>query len=329
MMPLPPLSLKTPSRPEEALQALAAEGAAPLAGGSDLIPGLAWEIPTCDTLVSLAGLEALRRIEAEADGRLRIGAMATLAEIVRHPLIRVGYPALADAAQAVASPELRAQGTIGGNVCLGTRCRFRNQPPLWREALAPCWQSGGAVCHAAPAKETCVAILSGDTVPALVALRAEAEIWGPAPRRLPLEELYSGDGSHHLRIALGEILAALRLPAAPPQAAFRKWRTRASIDFPEANAAVSAVWRDGAWREPVVVVSAVGPAPIRVQAAEALLDASAWSEERILAAGELARRAVHPYDNGQLNVAGRQIAVRGLVARALGDMETERRERVL
>ena len=92
---------------------------------------------------------------------------------------------------------------------------------------------------------------------------------------------------------------------------------------------MSAVWRDGAWREPVVVVSAVGPAPIRVQAAESLLDGSAWSEERILAAGDLARRAVHPYDNGQLNVAGRQIAVRGLVVRALGDMEMERREPVL
>ncbi len=329
MMPLRPLAVVTPRGEEELLRSLAVEGAVPLGGGSDLIPGLSWELASGDALVSLAGVPALRRTDALADGSVCLGAAVTLAEVARHPLILGAYPALADAARAVGSWELRAQGTIGGNVCLATRCRFRNQPPLWRDALQTCYQSGGDVCHAAPASRTCVAILSGDTVPALAALGAQLEIWGHAARRLPIEDFYSGDGAHHISLAKGELLAAIHLPADPPTAAFRKWRARESIDFPEANAAVSAVWREGAWRAPRVFVSAVGPAPVRVVAAEALLDGADWSEDLLRAAGELARKAVHPYDNGQLNVAGRQIAVRGLVARALGDLQNARRERGL
>ncbi len=329
MMPLPPLALVTPGDEVELLRSLAAEGAVAFAGGSDLIPGLSWELASADALVSLAGVPALRRIDALEDGSVSLGAAVTLAEVARHPLIAGAYPALADAARAVGSWELRAQGTIGGNICLSTRCRFRNQPPLWREGLQPCYQSDGDVCHAAPASRTCVAILSGDTVPALAALGAQLEIWGDEARRLPIEDFYSGDGAHHIHLAKGELLAAVHLPADPPMAAFRKWRARESIDFPEANAAVSAVWREGAWRAPRVFASAVGPAPVRVLAAEALLDGEEWSEDLLRAAGELARKAVHPYDNGQLNVVGRQLAVRGLVARALGDLENARRERGL
>lgn len=304
---------------EDVSTALIEDGARVLGGGTDLVPNRTWGLDTGDTWVKVERVSETREITQDAQGRWVVGAAVTLAAVMAHPELGRDYPLWITAIRAVATPEIRTQATIGGNLCLDTRCRFRNQPPVWRSALTPCFKSGGELCYAAPASRQCVAMLSSDSAPALVALGAEVGVAGPHPRWMPVSELYSGDGYYHLTLGAGEWVHAVRLPANPPVGVFRKWRGRATIDFPEVNVAVS-VSPGSELRVVKIVVSALGPAPVRVPEAENLLATGRWTQEELQLAADLARRAVHPYDNGQLGVIGRQRAVRELVYGALSDL---------
>lgn len=304
---------------EDVSRALADGGAQILAGGTDLVPNRVWGLATEDTWVHVGNVPGIREIIRDAIGRWVVGAAVTLSDVLAHPGLKQSYPYWMDAIRAVATPEIRNQATVGGNLCIDTRCRFRNQPPIWRSALAPCFKSGGEKCYAAPASRECVAILSSDSAPVLVAMGAEVLVAGPNSRWMSVADLYSGDGYHHLTLDRGEWIQAVRLPAEPPSGVFRKWRPRAAIDFPEVDVAVSVTARPGL-RVVKIVISAVGPAPIRVTAAEELLARGPWSAERMAKAADLARSMVHPYDNGQLGVIGRRWAVREMVYTALEEL---------
>ncbi len=292
-------------------------GAQILAGGTDLVPNLTWELASPTMLVDVMGISELREITIDAEGRWVIGAAVTLSDILHHPVLGAHYPMLVAAVHAVATPEIRAQATLGGNLCVDTRCRFRNQPPIWRSGLDPCFKSDGNRCYAAPKSRECVAILSSDTAPVLIALGAEVAVGGPELRWVEVEALYSGDGHDHLTLGPQEFVRAVRLPRVSPAGVFRKWRDRATMDFPEVDVAVAATLDEGVPRDIRIVVSAVGPAPVRISAAEVLLDSSPWTDAQLERASVMAREAVHPYDNGQLGVIGRQLAVRSLVLDAL------------
>ncbi len=297
--------------------ALVAPGAQVLAGGTDLVPNLTWELACSPMFVDVTGVAELQEVTLDAEGRWVIGAAVTLSDILRHPVLRVRYPMLTAAVHAVATPEIRAQATLGGNLCVDTRCRFRNQPPIWRSGLDPCFKSDGNQCYAAPKSRECVAILSSDTAPVLIALGADLAIGGPEPRWVEVGALYSGDGQNHLTLGSQEFVRAVRLPRVSPVGVFRKWRDRATMDFPEVDVAVAATLHDRVARDIRIVVSAVGPAPLRISAAEGLLDSNPWTDAHLEQASVMAREAVHPYDNGQLGVIGRQLAVRNLVLDAL------------
>ncbi|MCI4338521.1 MAG: FAD binding domain-containing protein, partial [Thermoplasmata archaeon] len=168
----------------------------------------------------------------------RIGAMTRLADIETHAELRSAYPALADAVAEVATPLVRASGTVGGNLLLETRCFFFNQTFPWRQALGFCLKADGDRCHVVPQKERCYATFSGDLAPALAALEAEVEVAGPeGSRRVSVERLYdaAGDGIRRLSLGPGEIVVAVHLPAhsAGPGSAYTKLRVRPSFDFPE------------------------------------------------------------------------------------------------
>src|SRR5207342_2518557 len=133
--------------------------------------------------------------------------------------------------EAIAAPGHRAIGTVGGNLCLDTRCIYYNQSEWWRSANAYCLKNRGDTCHVAPQGRRCHAAFSGDLAPALMALGAEIEIAGPAGRRgIPLADLYAEDGRAHLKLAPGELILWVQLPAAPPPSAYAKVRLRGSID---------------------------------------------------------------------------------------------------
>lgn len=194
MLRLPGFRVATPTTIAEAVAALAEPGARPIAGGTDLLPNLKHRLGAPTVLVQLGRLP-LREI-AVRDGALCIGAGAVLADLAAHPLVVAHAPSLARAAGLVAGPTLRNLGTLGGNLHLDTRCRYVNQTPLWREALGGCLKSHGDRCHVVPGGQTCVAALSSDCAPVLVALDATLTLHGPdGARTVALADYYRADGT--------------------------------------------------------------------------------------------------------------------------------------
>lgn len=216
-----------------------------LAGGTDLVVNMRRGIAAPDALIDLSGIEELGVIESGAHG-ITVGSGVTIAALAQNQIIRNHYRALAEAAESIAGPGHRAMATVGGNLCLDTRCIYYNQSEWWRHANDFCLKLGGTVCHVAPQGQRCHAAYSGDLAPALLALGAKVEIASGSDRRLiPLDELYVEDGRAHLALKDDELIIAVHLPANPPCSAYAKLRTRGAIDFPLAGVAV-ALARSGA-----------------------------------------------------------------------------------
>ncbi len=150
-----------------------------VAGGTDLLPSVKQKLFTPPYVLDLRGVGELRGIHETADG-VSIGALTTLAAIEHSPIIRRDYSVLYHAVKTVASPVLRNMGTLGGNICLDTRCLWYNQSLLWRKSCGFCLKKDGDLCHVAPSSKTCWAAFSGDAPPALLCLGAEIEIAGPS-----------------------------------------------------------------------------------------------------------------------------------------------------
>ncbi len=245
-MHLDPFELHRPTTVEETVELAARYHGQMdyLAGGTDLLPNYKMHLNLRPHLISLDQVAELAQHDAA-----RIGAMTRLADLEGDPAFGREYPGVREAIGEVATPLVRASGTVGGNLLLETRCFFFNQSFLWRESLGFCLKADGDRCHVVPQKEKCYATFSGDLAPALLVLGAEVEVAGPGGRRrFPLRQLYDrgGDGIHRTHLAPGELLLAVHLPphARRARAAYRKLRIRPSFDFPELGIA-AAYWPDG------------------------------------------------------------------------------------
>jgi 4-hydroxybenzoyl-CoA reductase subunit beta len=291
-----PFVLARPASLAEAVALLAATpGARPLAGGTDLLPNLRDGIGESPVLVDLGGIGEFSAITVERD-RTTIGAGVTLARIASDALIADALPALADAAATVAGPGHRTVATLGGNLCLDTRCVFYNQSEWWRRANDFCLKHGGDVCHVAPQGKRCHAAFAGDLAPVLLVLDATVEIVGPAgTRRSPLAELYLDDGARHLSLAPGEIVAAVRVPAQPASArtGYRKARARGAIDFPLAGVAAQVAMHDGRLGALRVALTGTNAWPFLLDGTNALIGA-AVTEESLTQLGKLVHKQVSP-----------------------------------
>ncbi len=293
---LPDFELHRPTSVEEAIGiATDIEGARYLAGGSDLIVNVRRGIEEPTALIDLTAIAALQGT-GESDDGVSIGAGTTLAALAADARIRDRYPAVAEAAAAVAGPTHQVYSTLGGNLCLDTRCIYYNQSEWWRSSNDYCLKHRGEICHVAPGGKHCFAAFSGDVAPALLVHDAEIEITGPdGARRQPLTELYSADGLDHLTLGPGELLTTVHLakPKGSPRSAYAKARIRGSIDFPLAGAAVLLVVADGVIRDIKVALTAAGPAPVLVAGTEALVG-KALDETTLEALRELTRRQARP-----------------------------------
>jgi 4-hydroxybenzoyl-CoA reductase subunit beta len=242
MQLLPQFKVVRPRNLAEATAMLAGDPhARVLAGGTDLVANLRDGLVAPSTLVDLAAIEELGAVRTEAQGT-RIGARVTLARLAADVQIGTLYPAIAQAAASVAGPAHRSVATVGGNLCLDTRCVFYNQSEWWRRANRYCLKYRGDVCHVAPQGNSCEAAYCGDLAPALLALEAEVEIAGAGgSRRIALADLYVEDGAAHLALRAGDIVAAVHVPAARAQlrSGYRKARVRGAIDFPLAGVAAA------------------------------------------------------------------------------------------
>jgi 4-hydroxybenzoyl-CoA reductase subunit beta len=230
-----------------------------LGGGTDLVVNIRRGIVAPPVLIDINRVTELRAIKADAQA-LEIGAAVTLSELAEHPAVAEHYAAVAQAAAQIAGPTQRHMGTVGGNLCLDTRCIFYNQSEWWRAANHHCLKTTGEICHVAPkSRGVCFATFSGDLAPALLTLGAEVDLAGPQGRRtMQLATLYigyarqdvpvtetMGDGKYFLALQPGEFVTAVRANNAPGlRSGYDKIRIRRSIEYPVAGAAV-ALRRDG------------------------------------------------------------------------------------
>ncbi len=236
-------------RPVSAADAVRLRGEHPasrfIAGGTDLVPNMRRGLVDADVVIDLGNVGEMRELQRSGD-TLRIGAGVTLATLAADPTVGARLPALAQAALCVAGPTHRTAATLGGNLCLDTRCQYFNQSESWRQGNHYCMKLAGDTCRVAPKSSRCYAAFSGDVAPALLALGAEVELLGPQGiRRLPLAELYVDDGMRWLALGADELLFAVTVPlVAGRLSGYEKLRVRGAIDFPLAGVAV-ALRRDG------------------------------------------------------------------------------------
>ena len=325
MLRLHPYEYHMPAALDEALSLLSVHGddAMPIAGGTDLVPNMKHGLFTPGHLVALSRVPELRGITSTAT-EIRIGAAETLTAVATHPEILAALPSLARAAALVSGPQLRRVGTIGGNVCLDTRCAYYNQTRFWRKALGYCLKKEGDVCHVVRGGTRCVAAHSADTPPVLAVLDAVLEVAGPGGRRdVPIRNFFTSDGIWNRSTARSELVVAIRIPCPPAgtRVAFQKLRPRQAIDFPLANLAVR-VGRadDGRVTDFRLVVSAMGSYPRHVGRVEDAALGNRLDPGVIEAVAEQAFRQCHPLANITVDPEWRRAMVPVLVRRALREI---------
>jgi 4-hydroxybenzoyl-CoA reductase subunit beta len=272
-------------------------------------------------LVSVRRLEAAASIRANGD--LRLGALATLTDVCEHAAVLARWPSLARSAGLVSSPPLRNVGTIGGNLCVDTRCTYYNQSEFWRASIGYCMKKDGDICLVAPGSSKCWALSSSDTAPVMITLDAELTLVGPAgERRIPVKSLYGPDGIAYLAKRPEEILTEIRVPDRTGwRMTYRKLRRRGSIDFPILGVAAAVRLGKGKVVEDArIVLGAVHTHPVEASEAQEFLRGKPLDPETIEVAAGIAYQPARPLDNADLAYAWRKRMARIEVARALREL---------
>jgi 4-hydroxybenzoyl-CoA reductase subunit beta len=324
---LPPFHI---ARPRDVAAAVAARRDHPdgrfLAGGTDLLVNMRHGISSPALLIDLTEIDELAGIEATAAG-VRIGASVTIAELTLSPNLSKRYRALVDAAEAIAGPGHRAMATVGGNLCLDTRCIFYNQSEWWRHANGYCLKRGGEICHVAPQGRRCHAAFTGDLAPALLALGAEIELAGTRQRRrIPLGELYVEDGQAHLAFGADEIVVAVHLPPDPPPSAYTKLRVRGAIDYPLAGVAVALAAANGVVNALRIGITGTNSRPFLLAGTDELLGRPI-DEEMLQQIDRLVQKQVQPMRTTVASAHYRRLAAAGLARRLVSALAAAPRSR--
>jgi 4-hydroxybenzoyl-CoA reductase subunit beta len=291
-----------------------------LAGGTDLIPSMQQKLFEPGYVLDIRRIAEMRGIRERPGSGVEIGALTTLTTIERSRLLRRRYPVLMEAAATVASPILRNMGTIGGNICLDTRCLWYNQSLTWRRACGFCIKKDGDLCHVAPGGTKCWAVFSGDTPPALLCLNAEVEVVGPTgARRIPLSDFYTGLGDDYRKLQPNELLTRVFLPEATAdyRGVYRKLRIRGSIDYPLAGVAVALKCSNGHCADARVGITAVNPAPVLVKGATEALAGKVIDETVAERIGNLAAKTAKPLTTSALTPEYRREMIRVFTKRAV------------
>jgi 4-hydroxybenzoyl-CoA reductase subunit beta len=329
MMRMPWFGFRSPASLAEAVRILAGEGpqAMLIAGGTDLVPNMKRRHQSPKTLVSLRKVQELRGMNGA------LGACVTLTEIVNSPQLREDFRGLWQAAAQVATPHLRNMGTLGGNLCLDTRCTYYNQSHEWRKAIDFCLKKEGETCWVATASKRCVAVSSTDTAPALIALGARVKLVSvQGEREVALEALYKNDGIDYLTRRADEILTEVSVPAGWTSS-YWKLRRRGSFDFPVLGVAVAArLAKDGTVEEARIALGAAASRPFLVDKAGQFLTGKRLTDEVVAEAGAIVASRAKPMDNTDLDLYWRKDVASSFAGYALrevrGDDMREMRRRI-
>lgn len=339
MLRLPQFEYEEPRTVAEAAEILSEHGtsALPVAGGTDVFPKMKRRQMRPDVVVSLQNVDGMREIRETADG-VRVGALASLADVAEDPIVRAEYPGVAEAVRSVATPHHRRMGTIGGNLCQDTRCYYYDRDLDWRKGRGWCRKAPGpegwppdddldeVPCRTVPGSERCWAIFASDGAPALIAHDAEVTLLdAEGERTIPLTEFYEDDGIDPRRKRHDELLTAVDLPPADGlESTYRKLSRRDSFDFPSLGVAVAVEQADdGTVERARVVLGAVSTHPVVVEKAAELLEGRRPDAELLEEVGEAAKRAARPMANDDVPPAHRNQMASVYTRRALADLTAD------
>ena len=320
MLRLPPFEYLKPGTLAEALELKACYGEDSMftAGGTDLYPNMKRRQFEPHYLIGLRGIPEMSDIEVSRG--IRIGSGVSLASVAAHSLIQDKYPALATAAGIVSSPQLRNMGTLGGNLCIDTRCTYYNQNYSWRKSLGFCMKKDGDICWVALSSPKCLAVSSSDCAPVMMALGAEYRLLGVrGERNIKAEEFYHDDGIDYLNKKPDEILISVSLPEMKGwTSAYLKLRRRGTIDFPVVGAATSVhVNEEGVCEEARLALGAVASAPVLASKAVGMLIGKRPDRSLIESTANEAAKLAKPMDNTDMNLSYRKKMVSVFASRAL------------
>ena len=323
MIRLPRFEYRAPRTVAEAADLVAGSrgDAMLLAGGTDLLPNMKRRQQTPAVLVALGQVAELKQ-HTNGHGH-GIGAGLTLAALVRDDTIRRDCTALFQAAAQVATPHLRVMGTLGGNLCLDTRCNYYDQSYEWRKAIGFCMKRDGERCWVALSSPTCLAVSSTDTAPALVALDARVTLVSAGgTREVALADLYENDGIRYLTRRPDEILTSVYVPDTTGwRSTYWKLRRRGSFDFPVLGVGAAAkIAKDGMVEQARIVLGAVASRPLACERAERALVGRPLSDEAIAEAADLAFALAKPMDNTDFALVWRKKVTRDFVGYALREL---------
>jgi 4-hydroxybenzoyl-CoA reductase subunit beta len=289
-MLLPAHTYHKPATLEECLSSLAElatakadiETARIVAGGTDVIFNMRLGFFKPENVVSVRNLPELQQVEETPEGGLRIGASCRLIDLADNPVVREKYPAFKQALDAVASVHIRNIGTIGGNICLETRCWFTNNSEDWRKGREGCFKTDCEQCHVIPSSHVCHAINNADTPPALIALNAVLTLQSAAgSREVPIAEFYKPDGMEHTVLRPDELLTHVTLPPCNDRSVFLKFTPRRGMDFSIGAVAVRTGSKGEEAENTRIVIGSVSSSPILVGAAEKVIDAEGLGDAAI------------------------------------------------
>ena len=329
MLRLPWFDYRAPRTVAEAARILAGEGPAAMlvAGGTDLLPNMKRRHQTPKCLVSLRQVGELKNVSN--GGGVTFGSCLTLSDIVRH---RKTPAALRQAAGQIATPHLRNMGTLGGNLCLDTRCTYYNQNFEWRQAIGFCLKKDGQTCWVATASKRCVAVSSTDSAPALLALGASVKLASDSgEREIALEDLYKNDGIAYLSRRPDEVLTEVRIPDRGYRSTYWKLRRRGSFDFPILGVAAALKLQGDVVEEARIALGAVASRPFLVEKAGEFLRGKKLTDEVIAEASALVANRAKPMDNTDMDLYWRKEVADDFAGYALrelrGDDMRETRQR--
>jgi 4-hydroxybenzoyl-CoA reductase subunit beta len=322
-MNLPGFELIRPGTLQEACSILGEydKKAALLAGGTAFIISLRYRLSKPAVVIDLKGLTALDYVGRNGSGGLAIGSMVTLETLEKSTLVLKECPTLAEAARLVAVPSVRHEATLGGNLCLDTRCIYYNQSEFWRSGLKPCFKLGGDICNAVEKGRRCQAVYQGDLGPVLIALGAEVKIASAnGEKTIPLSQFFTGRGEKPNVLRPDEILLEIQIPPFGRGAigVYEKLRVREGMDFPMAGVAVMVKRnRSGTIEQARLVLGALGSSPTEVPKAALLLEGHMTTDDLFQAVSREAVDRAQPVGNLALDVSYRRKMVGVLVNRAL------------
>ncbi len=319
-MLLPAHNYVRPASLDDCLKALREAGDAGqiVAGGTDVIFNMRLKLFRPETVISVRKLAELQNIEFLPDGGVRIGTACRLHDLSQHPLLNDRWPAFTDAVRQLASQHVRNMGTLGGNICLKTRCWYTNNSAQWREGRSGCFKTDGQLCHVIKSSDKCHAINNADMPVVLIALGATLTIqkFG-AERQLPIADLYRDDGLHNLTLDADELVTHVTIPPVDDRTVYVKQAARQGIDFAIGSVAGRCDGTGEQAGKVTLVLGSVSTAPVVLKEPAAIIESSGLTDEAIERACDAVRDELGEVTNLYSRAGYKKQVARVLVRRAL------------